>query len=190
MSKDVEADLIVLISKIDLLDPKLSMDKESKVLDSFLDGYRVESDDKSLLKSSLFALICASRAKLEIVKVLKSTQANVDLSSTLLVDIDTRYELLLSHVKWLLSNRESEDFSYMLGYGTRLSEEFFLDVLFKVSKFERTVQTELIAAKGALTLTNLSLLISNMNLVNSYIAEVLGSLPDRYDSLAIGLLGV
>ncbi len=180
-----------LISKINFADPNINLEAYIVCLDEFLTSIKISGEQGGLFKCILLTLSCTSGVKGEILKTLKGAKKNVDLSSALLVDVDTRYELLFSHSEWLIANRNlGSEFDLKLRSGARLGEEFFSDLIFKISKAQRSLSTELGVTNEKLKESNLPTLIQNLNIVNDYLSELLGNLPSRYDPLAASLLGV
>jgi len=188
MSKE---NLKEMLSRIEFTNTKFSLDRDFAGLDGILTPLKIDGEQRELFKSILLTLCCASAAKSELQEILKGAQKNADLSSALLVDIDTRYELLLSHSEWLIENQElGNEFDLKLRSGARLSEEFFSELIYKITKAQRTLSTELGVGDDKLKKSKLPTLVRNLNSVNDSLSELLGRLPGRYDPLAASLLGV
>jgi len=188
MSKESLEEFIL---STDISSADFSLDKVTASLDKFVLGLSITGENAELLKSMLVCLCSASNLKTELLKILKASKKNTDLSASLLVDIDTRYELLLAHCKWLLANSKiGSEFESKLKYGARLSEEFFPELIAKASKIQFTLNTELGAQSAELKGSRLSDLSKNLRTFNDYLSALLGRLPGRYDSLTTGLLGI
>lgn len=177
-----------VVESCDVASSEFSVDKASSILDALLLEYNIKDEGAQLFQSMLLCLASAFSIKNEIVKILKSSSKTADLSASLLVDVDTRFELLLAHCLWLFDNSKSKEFDSQLRSGARLSEEFFSDLVYKVSKLQRTLTTELGISEPSLKKSSILTLIRNINEVNTYLSELLGKLPNRYDSLSSALL--
>lgn len=180
MSKE---DLIEAIAGVDLLKEKFSVEKDLNSVFDYLKVIGLPKEQSELLGGMLLVLAASLALKTQSLKTLKSSSANSDLSSSILVDIDTRYELLFSHAQVLISDINDSEFDFKLRSGARLSEEFFSDLIYGASKLQRTISSELSVSD-----LGLQHIIRNLNSMNNYLSALYGSLPNRYDALYKSLI--
>jgi hypothetical protein len=180
MSKE---DLLEAIEGVDPLKENFSVEKDLNSIFDYLKVIGLPKEQSELLGGMLLVLAASLALKTQSLKTLKSSSVNSDLSSSILVDIDTRYELLFSHAQVLISDINDSEFDFKLRSGARLSEEFFSDLIYGASKLQRTISSEL-------NITDLGLqhIIRNLNSMNNYLSAFYGSLSNRYDGLYQSLI--
>lgn len=176
-------DLIESIAGVDLLKENFSVDKDLNSVFDYLKVIGLPKEQSELLGGILLVLAASLALKTQSLKTIKTSSGNADLSSSILVDIDTRYELLLSHAQVLISDINDSEFDFKLRSGARLSEEFFSDLICGASKLHRTISSEL-----NITEIGLQHIVRNLNSLNNYLSALYGSLPNRYNSLYQSLI--
>lgn len=145
----------------------------------------MNKDQKTLMTALELILGTLSSVSKFMLGEIKKSKAGSDLSASLLVDVDTYKELIQSHLSSLLEDADCADFNERLLFGVRLGEELFSKTFSKFNSFQRLLSSEL-----GLDSSSSLVVQENLNEVNANLNKLLSPLANRYEPLAVGLLGV
>jgi hypothetical protein len=185
MSDQVTKEIHPLV-KLDLISKSLTTQLVLDEIEKVIPDFKGTTDQEQLLKAIILVEACLYGARNFLLGTLKESKKSTDLTCSILVDIDTHFELLKAHLEVLLkSDVLDETFDQRLRLGARLAEEFMSELHFSLSKASITLVSELGVKSKELKEVAL-----NASTVSDALLTLIQKVPGRYDLLSVGLLGV